>query len=124
MDKKKILVVDDEPGVRATVSRMLENDYEVITATNGAEAISLAREQSPDLILMDLMMPKMDGYTACAALKGDEATSSIPIVILTAIGHELNKKYADEMGADAYMTKPFDKQELFDTAARYIKSIS
>ena len=105
MDKKKILIADDEPGVRTTVSRMLEKDYEVIEATNGEEAIKLAREQQPHLIFIDLMMPQMDGYTACSALKADETTSSMAVRIMTAIGHELNKKYATELGADGYMTK-------------------
>ena len=114
MDKKKILIADDEPGVRLTVTRMLEKDYIVLEATDGKEAVDIAKGQRPDLILMDLMMPRMDGYTACSEIKTDQATKAIPVIMLTAIGHELNKKFAVEMGADGYITKPFTTQELMD----------
>ena len=112
MDKKKILVADDEPGVRLTVTRMLEQDYIVLEATDGNEAVGIARGERPALILMDLMMPAMDGYTACSAIKADPEMKVIPVIILTAIGHELNKKFATEMGADGYVTKPFTIEEL------------
>jgi CheY-like chemotaxis protein len=112
MDKKKILIADDEPGVRLTVTRMLEKDYIVLEATDGKEAVDIAKEQRPSLILMDLMMPRMDGYTACSAIKIDQATKLIPVIMLTAVGHELNKKFAMEVGANGYITKPFTTQEL------------
>jgi two-component system alkaline phosphatase synthesis response regulator PhoP len=114
MDKKKILVADDEAGIRLTLGRTLDKDYVVLEATNGEEAVEIAKEQKPDLILMDLIMPKMDGYAACSQIKADQATKGIPVVILTAVGHELNKKFATEMGAEAYITKPFNVQELMD----------
>ena len=114
MDKKKILIADDETSIRLTLGRLLENDYVVLEATNGEEAVEIAKGQKPDLILMDLIMPKMDGYAACSQIKADEETKGIPVVILTAVGHELNKKYATEMGADGYITKPFNIQELID----------
>jgi two-component system alkaline phosphatase synthesis response regulator PhoP len=114
MDKRKILIADDEAGIRLTVSRMLDRDYVVLEAANGEEAVEIAREQKPDLILMDLIMPKMDGYATCSQIKADEATRGIPVVILTAVGHELNKKFATEMGAAAYITKPFNLQGLKD----------
>jgi CheY-like chemotaxis protein len=114
MDKKKILIADDETGIRVTLGRLLDNDYVVLEATNGEEAVEIAKGQKPDLILMDLIMPKMDGYAACSQIKADEATKGIPVVILTAVGHELNKKYATEMGAEGYITKPFNVQELLD----------
>jgi CheY-like chemotaxis protein len=112
MDKKKILITDDEDSIRLTVGRLLANDYVILEATNGAEAVEIAKGQKPDLILMDLIMPKMDGYTACSQIKADEETKEIPVVVLTAIGHELNKKYATEMGAAGYLTKPFNIKEL------------
>ena len=112
MDKKTILIADDEPSIRLTVMRMLDKDYVVLEATNGEEAVEIATEQKPDLIFMDLMMPEMDGYAACSLIKADQATKMIPVVILTAIGHEFNKKFAAEMGADGYITKPFTVQEL------------
>lgn len=122
MKDKKVLIVDDESSVRLTVTKMLENDYSIVEASNGEEAVKIAGEQKPDLILLDLMMPKMDGYTACSKLKNNAATSSIPVVMLTAISHELNKKFASEMGADGYMTKPFDKQDLLDTVNKFIRT--
>ena len=122
MDKKIILVVDDEPNIRLAVSKMLRNDYTILEATNGEEAIDIAKEQNPALILMDLMMPKMDGYTACSKIKSNPATKAIPVVILTAIGHELNKKFAKEMSADGYITKPFTREDLLDTVSRFINN--
>ena len=112
MDNKRILIADDEPSVRLVVTRMLGGDYVVLEAANGEEAVEIAKEQKPALILMDLMMPQMDGYTACSLIKADQATKMIPVIILTAIGHEFNKKFGVEMGADGYITKPFTVQDL------------
>lgn len=114
MDKKKILIADDETSLRLTVGKLLDKDYVVLEAANGEEAVEIAKGQKPDLILMDLIMPKMDGYAACSQIKADEATKGIPVVILTAVGHELNKKFATEMGAEGYITKPFTVQKLLD----------
>lgn len=91
---------------------MLEKDHVVLEATNGEEAVDIAKGQKPDIILMDLMMPKMDGYTACSKIKAGQETKTIPVIMLTAVGHELNKKFAREMGAEGYITKPFTLQEL------------
>jgi len=112
MDKQKILIADDEPGVRLLVSRILEEEYTVLEAADGEEAIDIAKGQQPALILMDLMMPNMDGYAACLRIKADQATKGIPVIILTGIGHELNKRFAEEMGADGYITKPFTRESL------------
>ena len=118
MDKQKILIVDDEPGVRSIVSRILEEEYIVLEAADGEEAIDIAKGQQPSLVLMDLIMPKMDGYTACSRIKSDQATKGIKVVILTAVGHELNKKYAGEMGADGYITKPVTPETLLEDMRR------
>jgi CheY-like chemotaxis protein len=99
---------------------MLDKDYIVLEATNGEEAVDIAKGQRPDLILMDLMMPKMDGYTACSMIKADQATKAIPVIILTAVGHELNKKFAMEMGADGYITKPFNLQDLMNAISQFL----
>lgn len=117
MDKMRVLIADDEPAIRAVVARMLEQDYVVLEATNGREAVDTAKRERPDAILMDLMMPQVDGYTACSQIKADQATKMIPIIILTAVGHEFNRKFAMEMGADAYITKPFTPQVLRDAIA-------
>ena len=112
MDKQKVLIADDEAGVRLLVSRILEEEYIVLEAADGAEAIDITKEQQPALILLDLMMPKMDGYATCLRIKADQETSGIPVIILTGIGHDLNKKFAEEMGADEYITKPFTRESL------------
>ncbi len=122
MDKQKILIADDEPGIRLIVSRVLEKEYMVLEAADGEEAIDIAKGQRPALILMDLMMPKMDGYAACSIIKSDQATKGIPVVILTGVGHELNKKYAEEMGADGYITKPFTRESLLEEMRRLLVS--
>ena len=85
MDKKRILIADDETGIRTVLGRMLGNNYVVLEAANGEEAVEIAKAQRPDLILMDLIMPKMDGYAACSQIKTNEVTRAIPVVILTAI---------------------------------------
>ncbi len=112
--KKKVLIVDDELCVRQLVKRALGTECIVLEATDGGEAVNIARTEKPDLILMDILMPQMDGYTACHKIKKDKTTREIPVIMLTGIGHELNKKLSFEMGAEAYMTKPFDVQALLD----------
>lgn len=121
MSNKKILIADDEPSIRLLVSSMLGKDYTVLEVSDGQEAINIARSQKPDLILMDIMMPKVDGYTACAALKTDQTTKKIPVVMVTGVGHELNKKLANEIDADGYITKPFSLQSLLDTIGPFLK---
>ena len=114
VDRKKILIADDDSNIRALVRRMLGSDYLVLDAGDGDEAISLARRHSPDLVLMDILMPNTDGYTACRAIKQDPLTRGIPVVMLTGIAYELNKKLSQQMGADGYITKPFDRKSLLD----------
>jgi CheY-like chemotaxis protein len=120
ISKQKILIVDDEPNVRQLVSGLLAEDYIVIEASNGKEAVNAAFEQQPDLVLMDIMMPDVDGYTACYIIKSNPATGALPVVMLTGVGHELNKKLSQQFGADAYVTKPFGLQELKDIIARLL----
>lgn len=102
------------------VKRLLSEDYIVLEAINGEEAVSVARTEKPDLILMDILMPKMDGYTACYTIKTDEVTKDIPVVMLTAVAHELNKKLAEATGADGYIAKPCSFQELMDTISQFL----
>jgi len=115
-----ILIVDDEETVRRLLRSMLGNKYIVLEAKDGEVAIDIARSQKPDFILMDIMMPNIDGYTACHTIKQDPATKTIPVVMLTAAGQELNKKLAQEMGADGYITKPFGLLELLNTVERFL----
>jgi len=120
MNRKKILVTDDEESIRLLVSNMLGKDYIVLGASDGREAVDMARSQQPDLILMDILMPKMDGYTACNKIKKDPITRTIPVVMLSAVDHELNVKLSQEMGANGYITKPFTPRDLLDTVKRFL----
>ncbi len=120
--RKIILVVDDEENVRRLVCSMLGKENTAIEAEDGEVAVHMARRHKPDFILMDVMMPKMDGYTACKAIKSNPVTKAIPVVMLTAIGYELNVELSHAMGADGYMTKPFSQQDLLDTVDRFLKS--
>jgi len=122
MFRKTVLITDDEEGIRRLVCSMLSKQYIVLEAQNGEVAVEIARKHKPDLILMDIMMPKMDGYNACSKIKTDRATKGIPVVMLTGVGLELNKKFAQAMGADGYVTKPFNSQDLLDTIGQFLKS--
>lgn len=118
---KVILIVDDDPkSLKLTGVLLKASGYEILEATDGEQGVELAREEKPDLILMDIMMPRMDGYTACDAIKRDEATKGIPVVMLTAIDYVLNKELAVRMKADGYLTKPFNRQHLLDEVNRYL----
>ncbi len=124
-NKKKVLIVDDEPGVRQLVNRILSKSYAVLEAQDGAEAVDVTRSQKPDIILMDMMMPKVDGLTACYVIKKDEATKQIPVVMITAVGYDLNKKLSqDIMGADGYITKPFTPQDLQSALDQFLSGSS
>jgi two-component system alkaline phosphatase synthesis response regulator PhoP len=119
--KKKVLIVDDEPAVRQLIQRILGTDFAVLEAQNGAEAVNMTHNQKLDIILMDMMMPKVDGLTACYAIKTNQATKAIPVVMITAVGYDLNKKLSqDIMGADGYLTKPFSAKELRSTIDHFL----
>ena len=122
LSKKKILIADDEQSIRSLVTRFLSNKYTVLEAGDGEVTIEMSRRQKPDLILLDIMMPKMDGYTACHTLKRDPLTKAIPIVMLTGLGYALNLKLSQEMGADGYITKPFTSQDLLGTIGKFLTS--
>ena len=109
----KILLVDDESAILEIFEKRLELEgYEVITAMDGEEALAKARQEKPDLIILDLMLPKMDGYKVCSFLKKDSRSTNIPIVIVTARVQDNEQKLAYECGANAYFTKPFESAEL------------
>jgi CheY-like chemotaxis protein len=121
--KKTVLIVDDEPSVRHLVSKILSQEYTVVEARDGEEAITAVRDKKPGVVIMDMMMPKMDGLTACYTIKKDPNTRSIPIIMLTAIDQELNKRLSTTvMGANKYLTKPFDARELLNTIKQLITS--
>ncbi len=113
MSYGKILVVDDEEHIVELLKFNLEdNGYKVIAAFDGEEALRKAETQTPNLILLDLMLPKMDGIEVCRKLKMNESTSETPIIMLTAKGEETDKVLGLEIGADDYVTKPFSVREL------------
>jgi len=117
-----ILIADDEQSVRSLVRRLLGDKYIVLEAADGEEAVDMARRREPALILLDILMPKMSGYAALRAIKTDPVTKGIPVVMLTGLGDELDKKLAKQMGADGYITKPFSLQDLRKTIGRLLKS--
>ena len=115
MDKKRILLVDDETELVEMVKLRLEaNNYEVLTAYDGKQGLDLARKEKPDLIILDLMLPKIDGYRVCRMLKFDEKYKKIPIILFTSRAQDDDKATGLEVGADAYITKPFEPQVLLD----------
>ena len=115
MKNKKILVVDDEPFiVRMLETRLRASGYDVISAMDGMEALDMARSENPDLIILDIMLPKMDGYKVCAMLKFDIKHMRIPIIMLTARAHEADQKMGEDLGVDEYIIKPFDGKELVE----------
>lgn len=109
----KILVVDDEPDAVELVEFNLKNaGFEVVTAADGAAALKKARTSLPDLIVLDVMLPEVDGLEVCKLLRRDAATSGIPIIMLTAKAAEIDRVLGLELGADDYLTKPFSPREL------------
>jgi two-component system phosphate regulon response regulator PhoB len=112
-EQKTVLIADDQPALRqllrATLSRI---GLHVIEATNGSEALTLARQERPDLVLMDVGMPQMDGLEVCRALKADPDTAQIPVFILTARAQQIEREKGLASGATVYLTKPFKPAEL------------
>ena len=121
-NKKKVLIVDDEPNVRRLSLIILSKNFNVLEAEDGRQAIEMATNQKPDIILMDLMMPKMDGLTACLEIRKNPVTKFIPVIMVTAIGFELNVKLSQQMGATGYLTKPFSPQDLINTIVKVLEN--
>ncbi|HEV8291991.1 MAG TPA: response regulator transcription factor [Tepidisphaeraceae bacterium] len=113
MNKGTILVIDDEPDLLELVEFNLKKDgYEVIVAKNGQSGLEIAQKHVPDLIVLDLMMPGIDGLEVCRQLRGDSRTKQIPMIMLTAKSAEADRIVGLELGADDYITKPFSPREL------------
>ena len=118
---KVILIVEDDPKSLILTRDLLQvSGFTTIEASDGMQGIELAKSKKPDLILMDIIMPKMDGYTACREIKMDKATKAIPVVMLTSLGYELNKELGRGVGANGYVTKPVNRQELLDAISRFL----
>ncbi len=115
MAKGRILVVDDEIYIVHILDFSLGMEgYEVLTALDGEQALEKARTEKPDLIVLAIMMPKLDGYETCKRLKADPATKDVPVILLSAKGRNVDQKVGFEVGADDYITKPFSPRKLVE----------
>ena len=112
----KVLIADDEPHIRLLLEQTLEDledeGLEIFTAENGAEALDSIKENKPDMVFLDVMMPKMNGFEVCSEVKNNLKIQGIYIVLLTAKGQEIDKLKGMESGADMYMTKPFNPDDI------------
>lgn len=119
--KKKILIIDDDPSDILWLKRIINSHYLIIEALDGQHAVETAVNEQPDLVLLDVMMPKISGYTVCAHLKDNPDTKNIPVVMVTGLGDEINKKIGEEMGADGYLTKPVTPDQLLSIISRFLE---
>lgn len=121
---KKVLIVDDEAHIRLlleqTLDPLLDEGVDLLTAENGRVALEIVREERPDLVLLDVMMPVMNGFDVCKTLKADSELRGIFVMMLTAKGQELDRVAGAEVGADLYLTKPFDPDDVLARAARVL----
>jgi len=117
---KKILIVDDEAHIRMLIEQTLEEledeDVEFLTAENGADALEIIKEEKPELVFLDVMMPKMNGMEVCQRVKKELSLNEVYIVLLTAKGQEIDRLKGQEVGADVYMTKPFNPETILKKA--------
>jgi len=115
MSKGRILVVDDEIYIVHILDFSLGMEgYEVVTALDGEQALAKVKTEEPDLIVLDIMMPKLDGYETCKILKSDPETRHIPVILLSAKGRNVDQKMGFQVGADDYITKPFSPRKLVE----------
>jgi DNA-binding response OmpR family regulator len=116
--EQKILIVDDEPHIRLLLERTLldfeDEGVEILTADNGEEALAMIQAEKPALVFLDVMMPKMNGFEVCQKVKKELGLEDVYVVMLTAKGQEFDKQRGEEVGANIYMTKPFDPDEIRD----------
>jgi DNA-binding response OmpR family regulator len=121
MPAATVLVVDDDPVIQKLLKVNFEMEgYQVLSAGDGAEGLDVARAENPDIIILDIMMPRMNGLEALAALKGDATTQSIPVILLSAKAQAGDVQAGLDRGADAYVTKPFDPLELLDRVGELV----
>jgi len=113
--KRRVLLADDDPGLRRLIGTTLgTEDFDLLQAVDGEEALQIARQQHPELVLLDVNMPKLDGFEVCRHLKSEPATSGIKVVMLTARSEEVDRARGREAGADDYFTKPFSPVQLLN----------
>jgi two-component system alkaline phosphatase synthesis response regulator PhoP len=120
----KILICDDEPYIRLLIEQTLEElgeqGVEIITASNGAEALEIVEGKKPGLVFLDVMMPRVNGFEVCRIIKFDLQMKDVYVVILTAKGQTIDRSLGEQVGADSYMTKPFDPDEMVNLAKRVL----
>ncbi|MFQ5543946.1 MAG: response regulator transcription factor [Nitrospiria bacterium] len=122
MNKKKVLIVDDEPDIVESIKFSLELEgFETLEAQDGEEGLAKARREKPHLILLDVNMPKMNGYKVCRLLKFDETYKKIPVIMLTARTQDRDAQMGEQTGADEYITKPFDMDALMSLVKQHLK---
>jgi two-component system alkaline phosphatase synthesis response regulator PhoP len=120
--RKKILVVDDDPNVIAIAKELLDEDYNLKTATTGEEALKIARDFIPDLIILDIMMPGMDGYEVCRRLREQSILLDVQIIMVSSKGELEDRIKGKEMGADDYITKPFEEEDLLESVSFFLNT--
>ena len=122
---KKLLIVDDEAHIRMLIEQTLEDledeGVELLFADNGASALEIIQQEKPDLVFLDVMMPKMNGMEVCQKVKKELGITGVYIILLTAKGQEVDRQKGLEMGADRYMTKPFDPDEMLEVAEEVLE---
>jgi DNA-binding response OmpR family regulator len=122
---KKLLIVDDEDFLRMLIEQALEDleddGVEFFTAANGLDALELIKEEQPQLVFLDVMMPKMNGIEVCRQVKQELGLDNVYIIMLTAKGQELDRRKGEDVGADLYMTKPFDPDKLLEKAREVLE---
>lgn len=122
-EKIKVLLVDDEADLIETLRYRLETaGYDLISGSDGLAGVAKAELEKPDIVLLDIMMPRMDGYQACRAIKHNKATRHIPVVLISAKAGDVDEKKWKEAGADGYISKPFDGKDLLAVLERYLKN--
>lgn len=122
MAEKRVLIVDDEQDIVETLKFLLETEgIECITAFDGEDALNKAKSECPDLIILDVMLPKINGYKVCRLLKFDSKYKKIPILMVTARSQEEDKAIGEETGADEYITKPFNIEDVVSSVKQYLK---
>ncbi len=123
---KKLLIVDDEAHIRMLIEQTLEDledeGVELLFADNGEKALEIIREEKPNLVFLDVMMPKMNGMEVCQKVKKELELSEVYIILLTAKGQEVDRQKGLDMGADRYMTKPFDPDEMLSVAEEILNT--
>lgn len=121
MDAKKVLVVDDSPTELKLMSEpFVLNGYGVVTATDGEQALQVADAERPALMVLDVIMPKMNGFQVCRKIKNHTTLKDIKVILLTSKNQDSDKFWGEKQGADAYMTKPFDSEELLRLARKLL----